>query len=188
MSIVLVGSTSGSCTLQEQAVAGTTVLTLPTVSGTILTTTSPKAGNVIQVVYAQTTTRTVGNSTSYVDISGLTASITPSSSSSKILVLVNYSLGTANSVDGGESPCSVNLIRASTQVYEITRAIDLRAAVYGGESNMYFSGGFTYLDSPATTSSTAYKCQVKQNLAFNRSYDVSAGSSPSSITLLEIAA
>ena len=35
MSIVLVGSTSGSCTLQEQAVAGTTVLTLPTVSGTV---------------------------------------------------------------------------------------------------------------------------------------------------------
>jgi len=35
MSIVLVGSTSGSCTLQEQAVAGTTVLTLPTTSGTV---------------------------------------------------------------------------------------------------------------------------------------------------------
>jgi hypothetical protein len=41
MSIVLVGSTSGSCTLQEQAVAGTTVLTLPTTSGTILTSATP---------------------------------------------------------------------------------------------------------------------------------------------------
>lgn len=35
MSIVLMGSTSGSCTLQEQAVAGSTVLTLPTTSGTL---------------------------------------------------------------------------------------------------------------------------------------------------------
>jgi hypothetical protein len=35
MSIVLMGSTSGSCTLQEQAVAGTTTLTLPTTSGTV---------------------------------------------------------------------------------------------------------------------------------------------------------
>ena len=35
MSIVLVGSTSGSCTLQEQAVAGTTTLTLPTFNGTV---------------------------------------------------------------------------------------------------------------------------------------------------------
>ena len=197
MSIVLQGSTSGSCTLQEQAIAGTTVLTLPTTSGTILTTGSsgqsiPKAalptGSVLQVVYAQTTTRTVGSSTSYVDISGLTASITPSSSSSKILVLINYSLGTGSST-GAESPCSVNLVRGSTQVYEITRAIDLRASTSGvGESNVYFSGGFTYLDSPATTSSTTYKCQVKQNASFGRSYDVSAGSSPSSITLLEIAA
>jgi hypothetical protein len=36
MSIVLVGSTSGSCTLQEQAVAGTTVLTLPVGTGTVV--------------------------------------------------------------------------------------------------------------------------------------------------------
>jgi len=35
MSIVLLGSTSGSCTLQEQAVAGTTTLTLPTFNGTV---------------------------------------------------------------------------------------------------------------------------------------------------------
>ena len=35
MSIVLMGSTSGSCTLQEQAVAGSTVITLPAVSGTL---------------------------------------------------------------------------------------------------------------------------------------------------------
>jgi hypothetical protein len=35
MSLVLTGSTSGSCTLQEQAVAGTTTLTLPTFNGTV---------------------------------------------------------------------------------------------------------------------------------------------------------
>jgi hypothetical protein len=38
MSIVLVGSTSGSITLQEPAVAGTTVLDLPATSGTVVTT------------------------------------------------------------------------------------------------------------------------------------------------------
>ena len=196
-SIVVTGDTSGAITIAAPAVAGTNTITLPSNTGTVITTASsgqsiPKAalptGSVLQVVYAQTTTRTVGTSTSYVDISGLTASITPSSSSSKILVLINYSLGTA-STTGAESPCSVNLIRGSTQVYEITRAIDLRASTSGvGESNVYFSGGFTYLDSPATTSSTTYKCQVKQNASFGRSYDVSSGSSPSSITLLEIAA
>ena len=41
MSVVLLGSTSGSITLQEPAVAGSTVLSLPAVSGTILTTATP---------------------------------------------------------------------------------------------------------------------------------------------------
>jgi len=195
-SIVIAGDTSGSITLAAPAVAGTNTLTLPTNTGTIITTASsgqviPKAalptGSVLQVVYAQTTTRTTGTSTSYVDISGLTASITPSSSSSKILVLINGSFGTG-STSGGESPISVNLIRGSTQIYELTRAIDLRAGPYSGESNIYFNGGFTYLDSPATTSSTTYKSQVKQNSSFGRNYDISAGSSPSSITLMEISA
>ena len=49
MSIVLVGSTSGSCTLQEQAVAGTTVLTLPTTSGTVATLTTPSFATTIGV-------------------------------------------------------------------------------------------------------------------------------------------
>jgi hypothetical protein len=44
MSIVLVGSSSGSITLQEPAVAGTTVLNLPATSGTVLTTGSTFAG------------------------------------------------------------------------------------------------------------------------------------------------
>jgi len=50
MSIVLVGSTSGSVTLQEPAVAGTTVLTLPAVSGTVITTGS--SGGVSQAMLA----------------------------------------------------------------------------------------------------------------------------------------
>ena len=43
MSIVLLGSTSGSCTLQEQAVAGSTTLTLPTATGNVLASTAVSA-------------------------------------------------------------------------------------------------------------------------------------------------
>jgi hypothetical protein len=43
MSIVLLGSTSGSCTLQEEAVAGTTVLTLPAATGNVLASTAVSA-------------------------------------------------------------------------------------------------------------------------------------------------
>ena len=82
MSIVLVGSTSGSITLQEPAVAGTTVLTLPAVTGNVLTDTSPKVGNVIQVVSAakiDTFSESVASGATSGDVTGLTASITPSS-------------------------------------------------------------------------------------------------------------
>jgi hypothetical protein len=52
MSIVLMGSTSGSCTLQEQAVAGTTTLTLPTTSGTVALTADIVAPTTAQVLTA----------------------------------------------------------------------------------------------------------------------------------------
>lgn len=48
MSIVLLGSTSGSCTLQEQAVAGTSVLTLPVGTGTVV------ANNVNSAIVSET--------------------------------------------------------------------------------------------------------------------------------------
>lgn len=56
MSIVLVGSTSGSITLQEPAVAGTTVLTLPATSGTVALTASPTFTGTATIPTATVTT------------------------------------------------------------------------------------------------------------------------------------
>jgi hypothetical protein len=182
MSIVLQGSTSGSCTLQEQAVAGTTVLTLPAVTGTILTTTSPKAGNVLQVVQATYSTST-SNSTNVFADTGLSASITPSSSSSKILVLVTQN-GLNKSGSNVASGVTVKLLRGSTDI--LTNAI--YAVGYTNSTLEQIDNcSFSYLDSPATTSSTTYKTQFANN-ANAASVTVQLGSSPSSITLLEIAA
>ena len=121
MSIVLVGSTSGSITLQEPAVAGTTVLTLPAVSGTILTTGSsgqsiPKAalptGSVLQVVNATYSTETATTSTSFID-TGLSGSITPLYSTSKILVIA-----TINGVGkDGSTQIAFKLLRGSTSLF-----------------------------------------------------------------------
>lgn len=186
MSIVLQGSTSGSCTLQEQAVAGTTVLTLPTVSGTVLTDTSPKAGNVIQVVQATYSTEVNISSTSYVD-SGLSASITPSSSSSKILVIASMAQDTYR-----QSNVVVlafqNIVRTSTQITE-------KAGYFGGavSADGYFytvsNTTIVYLDSPATTSSTTYKVQAKLSATANAAtIRYNTNSSTSVLILMEIAA
>ena len=182
MSIVLLGSTSGSCTLQEQAVAGTTVLTLPTVSGTVLTDTSPKAGNVIQVVNVTYSTQTSTTSTSYTD-TGLSASITPTSSSSKILVLIDLA-GVGKEGGGSGQRVKTRLVRNSTQIYVIDELIAYTAT---DSTSTIGSSSTNYLDSPATTSATTYKAQFNNHSGSGLVY-VQWNGSTSTITLMEIAA
>jgi len=192
MSIVLQGSTSGSVTLQEPAVAGTTTLDLPAVSGTVLTTGSsgqsiPKAalptGSVLQVV---TSTSTSNNSTSggvYAD-TGLTASITPTSSSSKILVLISATLGCSGYNAGLNGVANFQIVRGSTSIYVSVISTYNYASGSGGISAVTPSA-LSYLDSPATTSSTTYKLQYKNTSGSSAYFNTDSGHS--TITLLEIA-
>jgi len=95
-SVVTTGDTSGSITLAAPAVAGTSTITLPANTGTVITTASsgqsiPKAalptGSVLQVVSATKTDTLSTTSTGWLDVTGLSVSITPISSSSKIMVI-----------------------------------------------------------------------------------------------------
>lgn len=159
MSIVLVGSTSGSCTLQEQAVAGTTTLTLPTTSGTLITTGStgqviPKAalptGSVLQVVQG-TISSQVGTSSTSPVTTGLAASITPISATNKILILVNGISDTS----ANNSMCGVTVYRGGTN---LATALGLTNLVnnYATSARIITNTNINYLDSPATTSATTY--------------------------------
>ena len=187
MSIVLVGSTSGSITLQEPAVAGTTVLDLPATSGTILTTASsgqsiPKAalptGSVLQVVQGSFVNVTSTTSTTYVD-TGLSAVITPTSNTSKVLIFVNAAIeqltaGTTAQfvIDrNGTKPQDPNFIHS--------------LAINDGTTL-----SFAYYDSPASTSALTYKIQFKNETGgyTTRFGSQSAGFAYTAITLMEIAA
>jgi hypothetical protein len=181
MSIVLVASTSGSVTLQEPAVSGSTVLTLPAVSGTILTTTSPKAGNVIQVVQGTNSTETSTTSSSYVT-TNLTASITPTSSSSKILILVEMCVTHRNKA--GDTGGDFTIYRGvSTNL--LTRGGDTQYD-NGGLNNANYVG-MNYLDSPATTSSTTYTVYMKSSQSGTQMV-AHHNNSTGTIILMEIAA
>ena len=85
--ITLTGATSGSTTLAPTDGANAT-LTLPTGTGTVVTTANPISGSVIQVVQGTYSTET-SYSTSTLTDSGLTATITPKFATSKILVMVH---------------------------------------------------------------------------------------------------
>jgi len=179
MSIVLQGSTSGSVTLQEPAIAGTTVLTLPAVTGTVLTTTSPKAGNVLQVVNATYSSSASATTSTFVD-TGLSATITPSSSSSKILILVSQN-GVGH--DAANTYMALRLLRSSTVICNFEKQFGYNSTA---ANNFYAATSTNYLDSPATTSAVTYKTQMS-NSGSGTVYCQGFGSETSTITLMEIA-
>lgn len=134
-------------------------------------------GKVLQVVQGSTSTQVSSTSATFAD-TGLSASITPSSASSKILVFVCqgiYNSGTA----GGNT----RLVRDSTTL--ITQGY----SPWGGVGFLTFVN-FQYLDTPATTSSITYKTTFNRNdgsVSLEANYDDSGGDQTSYITLMEIA-
>jgi len=164
-------------------------LTLPDNTGTVLTsatTTGFPAGSVIQVVTATYSTQTSISSTSYAD-TGLTASITPTSASSKILVIVNQSVANQQNTNAARV-FELQLLRGATTIMD--KDFYSYAAV---GANGYFETGLDgtqiVLDSPATTSSTTYKTQARMDsTASSTALVFQQGSGESTITLMEIAA
>ena len=168
------------------SVTSNRTLDLPDASGTIDR--LNRAGNVLQVVSAATGTDTTITATSYTDITNLSVSITPTSASSKILVLVQLS-GRYYTQATTDRVFSTNIVRGSTQIHEISSS-DLASGVGSGSFTMWpVLSSLIYLDSPATTSSTTYKCQGKiSNSASTTAMAFNANDGVSTITLMEIAA
>jgi hypothetical protein len=130
----------------------------------------------LQVVNATYSTPVTNNTGSYVD-TGLTATITPSSASNKILVIVNQADTYKATSD---TSARLLLLRGST-------GLIVFAAFASGTASTatnVTSPGTNYLDSPATTSAVTYKTQVLSNSG--PGVTVQFGSSVSTITLMEI--
>ena len=165
----------------------------------------PKAalptGSVLQVVQAYiTVVFSTTTNTAFVDITGLSVSITPTSASSKILVMATLTDCSTSSASGDGM---FQVLRGSTAIGNAdsggTAPVMGYVTTYlAASANMTDAVVFNYLDSPATTSSTTYKvqCRLWSNsgsgldgtLFVGRRNNNGSFISPSSITLMEIAA
>ena len=137
---------------------------------------------VIQVVSASYSTSTSSSSASYID-TGLTATITPTLNTSKILVLLAQN-GAYKDTGATTGAIGLKLLRAGSDIAQITTNglyTDTNMMLYGS------SYALTYLDSPATTSATIYKTQFQRTSGLGNA-TVQITSSVSTITLLEIGA
>lgn len=142
-------------------------------------------GKVLQVVYGSTTTATSVNSTTYTDIT-LSASITPTVNTSKVLVFANVQFYL--DINGQSKAMGTRLLRDSTAVFtDDTGSSSGVTAIGASAVGQYNRLPIVYLDSPATTSATTYKVQGKGSTA-SGSLNFQEGSVPSSIVLMEIGA
>jgi hypothetical protein len=144
-------------------------------------------GKVLQVVMGNYTTPTVTvSSTTFTD-TGMSASITPSATSSKILVLTSQPFYMYKS--GAEMAIGLKVLRGATVIADLSGGGDsgwYMNTNNGSRADMQGRVAFNYLDSPATTSATTYKMQGATYgsgaVAFSN------GSTPATIILLEIGA
>jgi hypothetical protein len=139
-------------------------------------------GKVLQVVNVTYGTEFVLASTTFTD-TGLSATITPTLATSKVLVLVNQN-GVGNNGAGAATYHLSQLVRGATAILDIEK---LGSYLSGGSSVSMLSSATSYLDSPATTSATTYKVQMKGSTAA-ADHRAQWNGGVSTMTLLEIGA
>ena len=148
--------------------------------------TSFTAGKVGQVVQASTSTAVNVASTSVAD-TGLTVNITPTATTSKVLVQVNQNIVT--DIDTTAANSKIKLLRDSTTAIDFTTNIARVEA--NGSSAVKFGNltTFSHLDSPSTTSQITYKTQgAISSTSNNGTARFQNSSVPSVITVMEILA
>jgi hypothetical protein len=179
------------------------VFTLPAETGTLLTTATTTgisasalstgtlaaarlpAGSVLQVVTANTTSGATVTGTTFVD-TALTQSITPSSASSKILIMVSQNLYSRRDANDGFQ-AQIRLMNGATELAKQNHFI--RAGTgFGSQVAGHGSFSFVYLDSPNTTSSVTYKTQIALVPSYTGSNAETSSTGTQSIILMEIAA
>ena len=165
---------AGSVTAADLASGAITSSALPT-------------GSVLQVLQSVKTDNFTTSSTSFIDVTGLSVSITPSSTSNKILVMTDIAVGNA-----AGAYCMFNIVRDSTNLYQGTETKTYVASrvEYFNSTSFIGTVHMCYLDSPSTTSSTTYKLQMKVSSAtgaINRRVSPDDTSLASSITVMEVA-
>jgi hypothetical protein len=140
-------------------------------------------GKVLQVVSTQTSTQAINTTNTYAD-SNLTATITPTSATSKILVLVSQN-GCTKSAGNTANRIGLRLLRDATTLITIGDYF-----LYTGTALEIIgeSISFSHLDSPATTSATTYKTQFMNPANVSSVTLQFVGQHNSTITLIEIGA
>jgi hypothetical protein len=156
-----------------------TVSTAKIVDGAVTYAKASGFGKLLQVVNAKTNTQFNTTSTSLVAVTNLSAAITPSATSSKVLIMVNF---TGTNATAGKTT-NTTIYRDSTNL-----AIQSSTGIMGlfsNEASEYKGYSYHYLDAPSSTSALTYQVYVKTDASGTAQLMVNGNTA--SITLMEIA-
>mgnify|MGYP000017419801 FL=1 len=135
-------------------------------------------GKILQATTTNKTNSFSTSSTSFVEVTGLNVSITPSSTSNKILIMSSFSLGQF----GGSTSAHITLYRNSTNLGNASNGMN---EIYNSVSGNFSCGsGVVYLDSPSSTSSVTYTIYARTG---SGTAYVGNNSETSTITVMEVA-
>ena len=148
--------------------------------------TTGKYGPILQIVHANYASAVESSNTAAYTDTGLTASITPTSSTNTILVMISQNFRLASATNGGQNGGAIQILRGSTnittnqQAYLFYNSNSQSASLFN-----YTNYSVQVLDSPSTTSATTYKTQ---QITYGTGTSIYANySGVSRMTLLELA-
>jgi len=177
-----------------QTAGGTSIATTNasgdiTFAGALAANSITGGGKILQVLSTTKTDTFTTTSTSFVDVTGVSQAITPSSSSNKVLVTVT-GVGNLNSAT---HIFRLNLVRDTTNIGQSTGGAiyNETAFIYTGSTTHGNAFAMSFLDSPATTSSTTYKLQLAVTSgtgAIGRTAQNANTGAITTITLMEVSA
>ena len=202
MTVKLVGSTSGSVSLQAPASTSGgahKVLTLPDINSTIDTT--GRAGNILQVVSSTKTNTAVHNTATFTDIADLSVTLVTPQSGSKVLVSCNLMIGSEDNnyaafkILRDSTAIGVSSAATGSSMTNCTFGVGLRGSFQFRTQSV----GYQILDTHGANGSTnvTYKLQwagvyQTKNVYINRPSQIDDQSytlfGTSTITAMEIAA
>lgn len=150
------------------------------------------AGKILQVVTATTSTQTALSSSSYADISGMSVTITPSSTSSRIMIFwASNVFGLVNSYSDCVLPTvNMQLLRGATVISADNKILTGSTSGTGGTAfELIAAWSYNWIDSPSSTSALTYKFQAQRTFpGGNASVALGASSYNQVITAFEIGA
>ena len=144
-----------------------------TLAANAVTSAKLPAGSILQVVQGTFTSKTTTTSSTYVD-TGLSVSITPTSSSSKVFIMTSFLFGqTRDPVLAQNNMKTFTLVRGSTDIAPGNSRFFAHQDQASGNINWAEQTqicAINFLDSPSTTSATTYKLQMKTDFSGTEIY------------------